>query len=193
MPVGRNQAFLCLSFASHEGRRWVRVNGHILALSYRGQADKALILYCQAVLLTFFKIIWFVFNIVIFSWLLYYSYGYYYYYSSYYCSEPQSLVLFSLLADVTFISASCWFLVLFVGFFFIILATGERCCSTPVQFLHCSLPLTGLSPQQGSAVQLFLSFISKRRTNTTWTFLYSFNNNKPYMFLDNPVCLSVPR
>lgn len=54
MPEGRNQAFLCLSFASHEGRRWVRVNGHILALRCRGQADTALILYCQAVLLTFF-------------------------------------------------------------------------------------------------------------------------------------------
>lgn len=86
MPEGRNQAFLCLSFASHEGRRKVRVNGHILALTRRGWADTALILYCQAVLLTFF-------NIVIFSLLLYYSDGYYYdnyYYFSYHCSEPWS-------------------------------------------------------------------------------------------------------
>lgn len=54
MPVGGNRAFLCLSFAGHEGRRRVRVNGHILALSHRGQADEAFILYCQAVLTFFF-------------------------------------------------------------------------------------------------------------------------------------------
>ena len=155
MPEGRNQAFLCLSFASHEGRRRVRVNGHILALSRRGQAQTALILYCQAVLLTFF-------NIVIFSLLLYYSDGYYYYYYyyydnyyyfSYHCSEPRSfcfLHFYQLL-----ICCSSFF------YKYIILEAGERHCSTPVQFLHCSLPLTGLSPQQGPAVQFIFTHFKK--------------------------------
>ena len=88
MPEGRSQAFLCLSFTRHEGIQWVRVNRHILALRRRGQPDKAFILYCQAVLLTFLKVILFVFNIVIFCLLLYYSDGYYYYL---YCSEFWSI------------------------------------------------------------------------------------------------------
>lgn len=75
MPEGRSQAFLCLSFVSHEGRRWVGVNGHILALCFRGPAMEAFILYCQAVLLTFLKIylyltLFYPFVVVLFWWLL---------------------------------------------------------------------------------------------------------------------------
>lgn len=183
MPVGGNQAFLCLSFASHEGRRWVRVNGHILALCCRGQADKTLILYCQAVLLTFFKQ-YFDLNLTLS-------------YSVCCCTIPMTIITPHIIAVIgpqfcshcrqmfSFISAN-----VYLVFLNIILEAGDTCCFTPVHFLHCSLPSTGLSPQQGPAVQLFLLFISKRKTNCGP--LYSFNSNNS-MFLDNPVCLSVPR
>jgi len=169
MPVGGNQAFLCLSFASHEGRRWVRVNGHILALCCRGRADKTLILYCQAVLLTFFKQ-YFDLNLTLS-------------YSVCCCTIPMAIITLHIIAVIgpQFYS-HCWqmfpsflptFTCVFLFFFlYIILEAGDTCCFTPVQFLHCSLPSTGLSPQQGAAVQLFLLFISKRKTNKTWTFIF---------------------
>lgn len=55
------------------------------------------------------------------------------------------------------------------------LEAGERCCSTPVQFLHCSLPLTGLSPQQGPAVQLIFIVHFKEDDKTQCGPFYSFN------------------
>lgn len=67
--------------------------------------------------------------------------------------------------------------------FYMFLEAGERCCSTPVQFLYCSLPLAGLSPQQGPAVQLIFFIICFNSKDKTWRRpLYSFNSNKPYVF-----------
>lgn len=77
---------------------------------------------------------------------MYYSYDYYY--SLYHCSEPWSfcLPLFLPALDSSFL------------FVFFILEAGERCGSTPVQFLHCSLPLPLTSARTCGAVIFIVHF-----------------------------------
>lgn len=185
----------CASFASHEGRRWVRVDGHIMALCCRGQADKALILYCQAVLLTFLKTKLFdLFNIVIFSLLLYYSYGCYY--SHIIAVKPGRFVSFCHFYQLLISCTSGFFSFFFYLFFtFIILEAGERSCSTPVQFLHSSLPSTGLSPQPRPAgAVICIAHFKGDKHNTDLRILSQLISCVFFSyFLGSPVCLSVPR
>lgn len=175
MPVGRNKAFLCLSFASHEGRRWVGVNRHILALSCRGQADKALILYCQAVLLPFFK-----------QFDLYLTLSY----SVCCCTILMTIITPYIIAvnPSRFVCPYFYQLLIscnsFLFGFFIILEAGERCGSTPVQFLHCSLPLHLTSARTCGAV-IFIVHFKEDKYNMDLSILSTVISS---MF----VCLSVP-
>lgn len=73
MPVGGNQAFLCLLLAMKEGGG-SKVTGHILVLRCRGQASKDLSPLLPSSFINSFWRFWFIFNIFIFNLLLYYFY-----------------------------------------------------------------------------------------------------------------------
>lgn len=165
MPVGRNRAFLCLSFASHEGRRRVRVKGHILALTCRGQADEALILYCQAVLLTFLNHLIYIwhchiqFVVVLFLWLL-------------------LLLLISLqwtlALCLVLIASRCLLhfcrLLISCTFLYLILEAGEMLLHT------CTAPpfvvFPWLEPHLSKDLPCSWLLLISKQTNTTWTFLF---------------------
>ena len=171
MPVGGNQAFLCLSFASHEGRRWVRVYGHILALYCTGQADKTVILYSQAVLLTFFKQ-YFDLNLTLS-------------YSVCCCTVPMAIITPHIIAVI----GPYIYIYIYIKYKFwrqVTHAASHLYSSSIVVFPRLASHLS----KDLRCSYFYCSFPRGRQTKRGP--LYSFNSNNG-MFLDNPVCLSVPR
>lgn len=72
-----SRASLALSLARPPTRPWVRVNRHIPALTGEARLPRPHPLLPSGLLSCFLKPILFVFNIVIFCLMLYYSYSYY--------------------------------------------------------------------------------------------------------------------
>lgn len=165
--ASRWEVSIPVPLVSHEGRKRVSVTGHILVLrEVRFLKD----FYCQAVLLFFFFFVFkhldlyltFSYSICCCTILLYLY------------SESMSIFV---LWQFPCISASFSFHVCFFNNF------GGRCCFTPVRFLYCGLPLTGLSPQQGPVVWCFLQ---ERKHGPSCRF----NSNKQYVFREPRMPLS---